>query len=127
MRKVGIAKSFKQIFAGVLTVFSLGGTCWAQDHLVYEGTSGPGVGKHIVWIAADHEYRSEESLPALARIMAKHHGFRCTVLFSVDETSGAITPGNSNIPGLEALKTADLMVNFSEVSGPSRRTDAAHR
>ena len=50
--------------------------------LVYEGEAGPGKGKHIVLIASDHEYRSEETLPALARILAKHHGFKCTVVFT---------------------------------------------
>ncbi|MCB1077694.1 MAG: hypothetical protein KDM64_07705, partial [Verrucomicrobiae bacterium] len=48
--------------------------------LVFEGTDGPGKGKHIVFLAGDHEYRSEETLPALARLLAKHHGFKCTVL-----------------------------------------------
>ena len=38
--------------------------------VVYEGTSGIGKGKHLVFIASDHEYRSEETLPALARILA---------------------------------------------------------
>ena len=52
--------------------------------LVFEGTEGPGKGKHIVFLAGDHEYRSEESLPALARLLAKHHGFKCTVLFNID-------------------------------------------
>ncbi|NNE93007.1 MAG: c-type cytochrome [Verrucomicrobiales bacterium] len=80
--------------------------------LVYEGTDGPGKGKHIVFLAGDHEYRSEETLPALARILAKHHGFKCTVLFNVDPKTGEIVPGNSNMPGLEALKTADLAVVF---------------
>ena len=42
-----------------------------NPHLVvYEGTDGPGAGKHIVLIAGDHEYRSEEILPAMARILA---------------------------------------------------------
>jgi len=45
---------------------------------------GPGKGKHIVFITGDEEYRSEESMPAMARILAKRHGFRCTVLFSVN-------------------------------------------
>lgn len=80
--------------------------------VVYEGTGGPGNGKHIVFLAGDHEYRSEETLPALARILAKHHGFKCTVLFNVDPTSGEIVPGNSNMPGLEALRSADLAVFF---------------
>ena len=74
--------------------------------------SGAGRGKHIVFLAGDHEYRSEETLPALARILAKHHGFKCTVLFSVDPKTGDILPGSSYMPGTEALKTADLMVIF---------------
>ncbi len=80
--------------------------------VVYEGKSGSGVGKHIVFLAGDHEYRSEETLPALARILAKQHGFKCTVLFDVDQESGEIVPGNSNMPGLQALKSADLAVVF---------------
>ena len=48
-----------------------------NPHLVvYEGSEGPGRGKHIVFLAGDHEYRSEESLPALARILAKGYGFK---------------------------------------------------
>jgi len=82
------------------------------DSLVYEGTEGIGKGKHIVFIAGDHEYRSEESLPMLARIMAKHHGFKCTVLFNI-ENDGTIAAGKpSSIPGLEALESADLAVVF---------------
>ncbi|MCA9121067.1 MAG: ThuA domain-containing protein [Planctomycetaceae bacterium] len=80
--------------------------------VVYEGTGGVGAGKHIVLLAGDHEYRSEETLPALARILAKHHGFKCTVLFDVDPETGEIVPGNSNMPGIEALDTADLAVVF---------------
>lgn len=80
--------------------------------LVFDGEVGPGMGKHIVFLAGDHEYRSEETLPAIARLIAKHHGFKCTVLFNVDAKSGEIVPGNSNMPGLEALDTADLAVVF---------------
>ena len=92
-------------------------TCFATlataAPIVYEGTKGPGKGKHIVFIASDHEYKSEEALPALARILARHHGFKCTVLFGVHPETGEIIPGISNIPGTEALKTADLMVIFT--------------
>ena len=80
--------------------------------VVYQGDKGPGVGKHIVWLAGDHEYRGEESLPALARIMAKHYGFKCSVFITTDPKTGFIEPGSSNISGLEALDTADLMVVF---------------
>jgi hypothetical protein len=80
--------------------------------LTYQGETGAGKDIHIVFIASDHEYRSEETLPALARILARHHGYKCTVLFGVDD-QGVIKPGHSNVPGLEALETADLMVIFT--------------
>ena len=80
--------------------------------VTYEGTKGPGAGKHIVLLSGDHEYRSEESLPALARILAQRYGFKCSVFFTVDSDTGFINPGNSKISGLEALKTADLMIVF---------------
>jgi len=69
---------------------------------------------HIVWIAGDEEYRSEEALPMLARIAAVRHGFRCTILHAIDPATGEIDPENQrNVPGLEALQSADLMVIFT--------------
>ncbi len=86
----------------------------ADDHpwVVYEGGDGLGKGKHIVFVSGDEEYRSEEGLPQLAKILAKRHGFKCTVLFAINPTKDdTIDPEyNKNIPGLEALQTADLMV-----------------
>ncbi|GAA5509445.1 ThuA domain-containing protein [Novipirellula caenicola] len=82
----------------------------ADSPLVYQGTDGIGSGKHIVFLAGDHEYRSEETLPALARILAKRHGFKCTVLFNVDPKTGYITPGNNNMPHTDAVNSADLLV-----------------
>ncbi len=80
-----------------------------SDRLALEGK-----GKHIVLVSGDEEYRSEEALPALARILNQHHGFKCTVLFAIDPKDGAINPDvNNNIPGLEALDHADLMVLFT--------------
>jgi len=82
--------------------------------VVYEGKAGPGQGKQIVMISGDEEYRSEEALPQLGKILAVRHGFRCTVLFAVDPQRGTIDPRvRDNIPGLEALDTADLMVIFT--------------
>jgi hypothetical protein len=83
----------------------------ADPWVVYEGFDGPGKGKHIVLISGDEEYRSEEALPQLGKILAKHHGFKCTVLFAVNRQDGTIDPLTlDNIPGLEALKSADLMI-----------------
>ena len=82
-----------------------------QQWIVFEGREGPGHGKHVVLVSGDEEYRSEEALPLLAKILAKHHGFKATVLFAIDPGTGEINPNtNNNIPGLEALKTADLMI-----------------
>lgn len=79
--------------------------------VVYEGGEGPGADQHIVLISADQEYRSEEGLPQLGKILAERHGFTATVLFAINPETGAIDPANTtNVPGTEALQTADLMV-----------------
>ncbi|HEX4071951.1 MAG TPA: ThuA domain-containing protein [Planctomycetaceae bacterium] len=83
----------------------------ADPWLVFEGGAGPGHGKHIVFVSGDEEYRSEEGLPQLAKILAQRHGFKCTVLFSIDPHDGTINSNqHDNTPGIEALRTADLMV-----------------
>jgi len=79
--------------------------------VTYEGGKGPGSGKHVVLVSGDEEYRSEEAFPQLGKILAKRHGFKCTVLFAIDPKTGLIDVDNTrNIPGLEALRTADLMI-----------------
>ena len=89
----------------------------AADLLVYEGDTGPGKGKHIVFLASDHEYRSEETCPALARILAKKYGFKCTVLFGLDE-KGCVQPGSSIIPGMSEIEKADLLFVFARFLAP---------
>jgi len=80
--------------------------------IVYNGTEGPGVGKRVLLIAGDEEYRSEEAMPQLARILAFRHGFDCAVLFS--QTDGVINPDDRrNIPGLELLYEVDMVVLFT--------------
>ena len=79
--------------------------------LHFDGKKGPGKGKHIVFISGDEEYRSEETNPMLAKILSQRHGFDCTVLFSIDPENGYIDPNNQkSLPGLEALREADLMI-----------------
>jgi hypothetical protein len=83
----------------------------AKDWVVYEGKDGPGHGKHIVLLSGDEEYRSEEGLPLLGKILAVRHGFKCTVLFPIDPKTGEINPNyTKNVPGMEALKNADLVI-----------------
>src|SRR5436309_5698700 len=84
-----------------------------QPWVVLEGKEGPGKGKHVVLISGDQEYRSEEAIPQIAKILATRHGFKCTVLFTVDPADGTVNPNINNVPGLEALKTADLLVIFT--------------
>jgi hypothetical protein len=81
--------------------------------IVYPAGDGPGRGKHIVFVTGEESYRSEESMPLMARILSRRHGFKCTVLFSIDPGDGTINPTvRDNIPGLEALGSADLLVAF---------------
>lgn len=96
--------------------------------LTYPGGDGPGKGKHIILIAADQEYRSEQAMPMMARILSVHHGFDCTVLFGVNER-GEVDPTlpvypekgkeaefrQHHIPGLEHLGSADLVVFFTRL------------
>ena len=69
----------------------------ADPWVVFPGGDGPGKGKHIV--------------PMLGKLLSVRHGFKCTVLFSINPQDGTIDPVNQkNIPGLENLQTADLMI-----------------
>jgi D-alanyl-D-alanine carboxypeptidase/D-alanyl-D-alanine-endopeptidase (penicillin-binding protein 4) len=112
---VYLGKCLRCLFVGILV--SLAGAARAADPwVVYKGGDGPGKGKHVVLVSGDEEYRSEETLPQLGKILAKRHGFTCTVLFAIDPKDGTINPDvNNNIPGLEALDKADLMVLFTRL------------
>jgi len=66
----------------------------------------------VVFVAAEEKYRSEESMPMLARILKNRYGFDVEVAYSV--TDGFIDPNRrDNIAGLEALENADMMVVFT--------------
>jgi glucose/arabinose dehydrogenase/mono/diheme cytochrome c family protein len=79
---------------------------------VHRGTEGPGLGKRVVLISGDEEYRSEEAMPQLAKILSQRHGFESVVLFAQDPAAPGIRNPDylKNIPGLEALADADLMI-----------------
>jgi type 1 glutamine amidotransferase len=92
--------------------------------LTYHGVTGPGRGKHIVFVSAEQEYRSEQSLPMLAKILSEKHGFDCTVLFALNDKN-EVDPTQKirwqdktvthNVPGLEHLTSADLLILFSRL------------
>ncbi len=82
-----------------------------NDVLVYAAAEGQGNGRHLVFLAGDEEYRSEEGLVQLARILSVRHGFKCTVLFAVDSQTGMINPNASHsLSGAEALDSADAIL-----------------
>ncbi|MGK0138376.1 MAG: type 1 glutamine amidotransferase [Algoriphagus sp.] len=68
---------------------------------------------HVVFVIGDEEYRSEESMPMLAKILKREMDADITLCYSVD-SAGTIDPNRlDHIEGLEALETADLMVMFA--------------
>ncbi|HYE33776.1 MAG TPA: ThuA domain-containing protein [Methylomirabilota bacterium] len=99
------------IFVGLIIAAA---SSLAAEWVTYEGRSGPGKGKHIVMISGDEEYRSEEALPMLGKILAVRHGFKVTVLFPINPETGEIDPNNqTNVVGLHHLKSADLVYLFT--------------
>ena len=70
----------------VALVFTFGQAAFAPpitlagESVVYDGAIGAGQGKHVVLLTGDEEYRSEEGLVQLGKILAFRHGFRATVL-----------------------------------------------
>ena len=110
----------------VLLLASLTWTCLsssaaAEDRLVLTPPADS-AGKRIVLVAGDEEYRTEESMPMLAKILSQKHGFHCTVLFALDVEGNYIDPNNSQgVRGWEALDSADLMI----IGTRFRKPDAA--
>ncbi|AGA31102.1 ThuA domain-containing protein [Singulisphaera acidiphila] len=110
MAKMRIAVRYRLFWAAALIAVCGGRTQADDSWVVYQGGDGPGKDKRVVLVSGDEEYRSEEALPQLAKILATRHGFNCTVLFAIGE-DGTIDPKRvDNIPGLEALDTADLLI-----------------
>ncbi|MFT5191538.1 MAG: hypothetical protein ACI9DF_004044 [Verrucomicrobiales bacterium] len=113
-------------FIALLVLFAHSHAADSPLWLDYPGGDGPGRGKCIVLIAADQEYRSEQSMPMMAKILSKHHGFDCTVLFAVNE-KGEVDPTmpvypkkgkefkEHHIPGLDQLASADLVIFFARL------------
>ena len=101
----------RYLLAATAGLFLLCTHATAADHVVYEGDSGPGKGKHIFHCVGSRIPRRGRRVPAIARIMAKQYGFKCTVLFG-QTTEGLIKPGSVLIPGIDAIDDADMLFLF---------------
>jgi putative heme-binding domain-containing protein len=112
------------IFAGTLLA-----TAWssAADRLVFHPPQNTPALKHVVLVSGDEEYRTEESMPMLAKILSQKHGFKCTVLFAFGpDGADYIDPNSSSgIRGWDALSSADLMIIGTRFRKPSPQ-DAKH-
>jgi hypothetical protein len=112
-RKAGVTKQGMSL-PRILLLFA---TCMlvpvlhaASPSITYPARPGPGGGRHLVFLTGDEEYRGEEGLPMLAKILSQRHGFKCTVLFALDP-DGTINPdNNTSVPNAEALDSADGIV-----------------
>ncbi|MCA9063227.1 MAG: ThuA domain-containing protein [Planctomycetaceae bacterium] len=97
--------------ASLFCAFLLAGSAVVAENLVFEppASSNP---KHIVLVAGDEEYRSEEAMPMLAKILSQKHGFKCTVVFAMGPDGADYIDSNNQrgLRGLSALETADLMI-----------------
>jgi len=124
--KKGFAECRRLLWGWAIALLAVStGPAWADDPwVVYKGGPGPGKDTRVVLISGDEEYRSEEALPQLAKILATRHGFTCTVLFAIGE-DGTISPNRvDNIPGLQALETADLLIiatRFRDLPDPQMK------
>jgi type 1 glutamine amidotransferase len=85
--------------AQILAAFFLG----TVSAMAQSGAKKP----NVVFVTGDHEYSSEATMPLLAKALEERYGMQVKVLKSHPDHNA-----EENIPGLEALKTADLAVFF---------------
>ena len=102
--------------AGLLSLFTLTMPLLAADNFLhFPAKDGAGHGKKIVLIAGDDEYRSEEGLPMLGKILSQKHGFDCTVLFPAGP-DGIIKPADhlllSNPAALDQAEGIIMLTRF---------------
>lgn len=105
--------------------------------LTYSAKDATEGSPHVVFLAGDQEYRSEECLPMLARTFAEKQGMHCTVLFALDE-EGRVDPTSKikwqdetvrhDIPGLEHLESADAVIFYTRLlSLPAEQLEHIYR
>ncbi len=105
LKLLAIGLSFISLSCGVLSAVA------AEPQFVeYAPKDGTSNSKKVVLLAGDEEYRSEEAMPMLGKILSQKHGFHCTVLFSMGD-DGTINPDNQkSLSHPEKLDQADAIV-----------------
>lgn len=99
----------RRTFLALAAALPFSSTFAADDFLSYE-PKGEAKGKHVVLLAGDEEYRSEEALPMLAKLLSEHHGFKATVLFSVNAEGGIDPTAGGSLTHPVALDSADAII-----------------
>ena len=130
-----ISKLFSLALGLVLTApiaLAGNGSITYDGSITYEPKELSGKAKHIVLLAGDEEYHSEESLPMLGKILSQRHGFKCTVLFSLND-KGEIDPNNqkslSNPAALDSADAIIMALRFRQWGAEANKhfTDACER
>lgn len=117
-----VAVSVRLLMVALATL-SISARATAADTLVFTPPTAADTAKHVVLVAGDEEYRSEESLPMLAKILSQKHGFRCTVVFALGPDGADYIDANNQqgLRGLEALQSADLMIIATRFRQPDEK------
>lgn len=76
----------------------------------------------VVFLTGDEEYRSEESLPMLAKMLERDFGFETVVGFSVDEEGFVDPMKTDSLTMTEELADADLLVMYLRFRRPERES-----
>jgi type 1 glutamine amidotransferase len=96
---------FLQQAATLLAALPLG---WSNSLAnVASSTTATAKKPYVVFVTGDHEYSGELTLPFIAAELEKNYGMRTKVLKAYPDYNG-----EKDIPGLEALKEADLAVFY---------------
>jgi mono/diheme cytochrome c family protein/glucose/arabinose dehydrogenase len=101
----------KRTLVAFIVIALSGLSAFAADRLHLPAKEGTANGKKIVLVSGDEEYRTEETMPMLGKILSQKYGYNCVILFAINPEGGYIdSTYQKNIPGSEELDDADLMI-----------------
>ena len=121
LTKLVKCRAFAAVLCVVVASVTFATSLVAGDTLVFAPKVGSENAKHVVLVAGDEEYRSEESMPMLGKILSQHHGFKCTIVFSLGPDGASYIDANNQqgLRGLAALDSADLMIIATRFRQPN--------